>query len=297
MKVLVLGADGQLGWELQRALAPLGDVVTAGRRTGTDLESPDALGATVRAVRPDLIANAAAYNEVDRAEQDPERARRVNADAPAVLAAEAQRLGAWLIHYSTDFVFDGSGSRPWREDDEARPLSAYGDSKWRGEEAVRGSGCRHVILRTQWLYSARRRNFVRTILRLAEERERLEVVDTQTGAPTGADLVADVTAHVVRSLTTDTASGTYHVAARGEVTRHAFARFVVACAREAGWPLRATADDVAQTSADTAPARRPQNSRLDVGLLERRFGLRMPDWRAGVARVVTELNEQRGAKT
>jgi dTDP-4-dehydrorhamnose reductase len=299
MRILVLGGDGQIGWELQRALAPLGEVVAVGHGGGDaargDLENPDALRATLRAVRPDVIANAAAYTDVDRAESEPERVRRVNADGPAFLAAEAKRLDAWLIQYSSDFVFDGSGVRPWREDDAPGPLSVYGESKWQGEQAVRGSGCRHVILRTQWIYSARRKNFVRTILRLAAQRDRLEVVDTQTGAPTGAELVADVTAHVVRSLAAEPVSATYHVAARGETTRHAYARFVVARARDAGWPLRVAEDGIAPVATDASPARRPQNSRLDVERLERTFGLRMPDWRAGVERVLAQIGELRAA--
>jgi dTDP-4-dehydrorhamnose reductase len=299
MKIAILGGAGQVGWELQRALAPLGEIVAVGRGNDQDahgdLENPDELRAILRALRPDLIANAAAYTDVDRAESEPERARRVNADGPALLAAEAKRLDAWLIQYSTDFVFDGSGSKPWREDDAPGPLSVYGESKRQGEEAVRGSGCRHVILRTQWIYSARRKNFVRTILRLAEQRDHLDVVDTQTGAPTGAELVADVTAHVVRSLAAEPVSGTYHVAARGETTRHGYARFIVACARDAGWPVRVADGEIAPVATDSSPARRPQNSRLDVQRLERTFGLRMPDWRVGVARVLAQMGEHRSA--
>lgn len=295
MRIVVLGARGQVGWELQRALAPLGDVTALEREDGGDLEDPDGLRRALRQLRPDVIANAAAYTNVDRAESEPERARRVNAEGPAVLADEAKRLDAWLIHYSTDYVFDGSGTRPWREDDAPAPLGVYGETKRQGEEAVRESGCRHLILRTQWIYSARRGNFVATILRLAAERDSLEVVADQTGAPTGADLVADVTAHVVRSLTAGPESGIYHLAARGETTRLGLARFVVETARRAGWPLRLTENAIVPiaTEASAAPARRPLNSRLSVERIERTFGVRLPDWRAGVARVIEELSPPR----
>jgi dTDP-4-dehydrorhamnose reductase len=299
MKILLLGCRGQVGWELHRALAPLGEVTALGREGGDglcgDLERPDDLRRTVRRLEPQIIANAAAYTDVNRAEAEPERAERINAEAPAVLAAEAARLDAWLVHFSTDYVFDGSGTTPRQEDDAAAPLNVYGRTKWRGEQAVRGSACRHLILRTQWVYSPRRNNFLRTVLRLAAERDALEVVDDQTGAPTGAELVADATAHVVRSLTARQESGTYHVAARGEATWHAYACFAIETARRAGWPLRLTAGAIAPVGSGTSPPPRPRNSRLDVDRLERTFDLRMPDWRVGVARVIAEMGEHRPA--
>ena len=299
MRIVLLGGSGQVGWELQRALAPLGEIAALARELHGDecgdLENPEGLRRALRRLGPDVIVNAAAFTDVDRAEAEPERARRVNAEGPEILAGEAKRLDAWLIQYSTDYVFDGSGVKPWREDDEAAPLNVYGESKRQGEEAVRDAGCRHLILRTQWVYSSRRSNFLRTMLRLAAEREALEMVDDQTGAPTGADLVADVTAHIVRSLTPVVGSGTYHVAARGETTRHGYARFVVESARRGGWPLRLTEDAITPVASETLPtgARRPRNSRLSVDRLEGAFRLRMPDWRAGVARVVAELSEHR----
>jgi dTDP-4-dehydrorhamnose reductase len=303
MRIVVLGSNGQVGWALQRAFAPLGDVVAIGRNGRNepcgDLENADGLWRTLQRLRPDVIANAAAYTDVDRAESEPELADRVNADGPAILASAAKRLDAWLIHYSSDYVFDGSGTKPWSEDDVPAPLCVYGRSKWKGEQAIRDIGCRHIILRTQWVYSGRRHNFVRTVLRLAEERDALEVVADQIGAPTGADLVADVTAHVVRSMTAKSSSGTYHVAARGETTRYGYACFIVEAARRAGWPLRLTKDAIVPiASVDTpALARRPLNGRLAVDRLEQTYHLRMPDWRVGVARVLKELGERRSQAT
>lgn len=297
MNILLLGCRGQVGWELHRALAPLGEVTALGRehRDGLcgDLERPDDLRRTVRRLEPQIIVNAAAYTDVHGAEAEPERAERVNAEAPGILAAEAARLDSWLVHYSTDYVFDGSGTTPWQEDDAAAPLNVYGRTKWQGEQAVRGSTCRHLILRTQWVYSSRRSNFLCTVLRLAAERDALEVVDDQIGAPTGAELIADATAHVVRSLTARRGSGTYHVAARGETTWRGYACFVIESARRAGWPLRLAESAIAPVTSDTLPAPRPRNSRLNVNRLEQTFELRMPDWRVGVARAVAEMGEHR----
>lgn len=295
MKLLVLGGNGQVGWELERALAPLGDVVTLGREPSDglsgDLEDPEALRRTVRRLKPSVIANAAAYTNVDGAESEPQRAERVNAQAPGILAAEAGRLDALLVHYSTDYVFDGSGTRAWREDDAPAPLNVYGATKWRGEQAVRAADCRHLILRTQWVYAARGRNFLGTMLRLAAERDTLEVVDDQHGAPTGAELIADVTAHAIRLVAERAGlAGTYHLTARGETTWHAYARFLIACARRAGLPVRVADDAIVPIASDAFPtvARRPHNGRLDIDRLERTFGVRLPDWRAGVARAVAE---------
>lgn len=300
MRIVVLGAAGQIGWELTRALAPLGEVTALDRRgrdgLEADLDEPDGLRRTLRHLRPDVVANAAAWTNVDGAESEPERARRVNAEAVGVLAAEAKRLDAWLVHYSTDYVFDGTGTRPWREDDAAGPLNAYGRTKWEGEQAIRSEACRHLIFRTQWVYSPRRGNFVLAVLRAAAEQDRLEVVADQIGAPTGADLVADVTAHAVRAATArQELAGTYHLAARGETSRHALARFVVESARRAGRPLRVTGDGVVPVTSGAGPTvtPRPRNSRLDVARLERTFGLRLPDWRAGVERALAEAAESR----
>ncbi|MCB2038840.1 MAG: dTDP-4-dehydrorhamnose reductase, partial [Ottowia sp.] len=204
MKILLLGKNGQVGWELQRSLAPLGELVALDRQGAPglvgDVSDLEGLAATVRALRPQLIVNAAAHTAVDKAESEPDLARRLNAEAPAVLAREAAACGALLVHYSTDYVFDGSGERPWREDDATGPLGVYGRTKLEGEQAIAASGCRHLILRTSWVYAARGGNFAKTMLRLARERERLTVIDDQWGAPTGAELIADVTAQAVAQL-------------------------------------------------------------------------------------------------
>jgi dTDP-4-dehydrorhamnose reductase len=303
MKILLLGCDGQLGWALQRSLAPLGEVLAI-ERSGAhgdcgDLERPDDLRSTIRAIAPAILVNAAAYTNVDGAEQEAERAERVNAVGPAVLAAEAARLRAWLVHFSTDYVFDGGGTRAWRDDDVPAPLNVYGATKRRGEQAIYDSGCRHLILRTQWIHGPRHGNFVRSVLRAAAGTRQLCVVDDQVGAPTSADLVADVTAHAIRAVSTrPELGGTYHVAARGSASRLECARFVVNEARRAGASLRVAAEDIvpSKTSTVAGNARRPLNCQLDCALLESTFGLRMPDWREGVARTVAAyLRDNRSA--
>lgn len=295
MRILLLGKNGQVGWELQRALAPLGELLALARDSAplaADLGCPEALVATVRHVRPDIIVNAAAYTAVDRAEREPALARAVNAIAPAVLAREATMLNATMVHFSTDHVFDGSGSAPRDENALPAPLNVYGATKLEGEQAIRASGCRHLILRTSWIHAARGSNFAKTVLRLGAEREWLEVVDDQIGAPTGADLLADVTAHALRALRQQASlAGTYHVAASGETSRHGYARFLIERARMHGHPLKLTAEALRAVpdSACPAPARRPLNSRLDTGRLQACFGLHLPPWRDGVDRLLIEL--------
>ena len=293
MKILLLGKNGQVGWELQRALAPLGELLALDRRSqpAADLSEPEATAALVRELRPDVIVNAAAHTAVDRAESEPELARTVNTTAPAALAREAAALGAWLVHYSTDYVFDGSGVAPWTEADPVAPLSVYGQSKADGEAAIRLSGCRHLIFRTSWVYAARGGNFAKTMLRLARERDRLTVVDDQHGAPTGADLLADITAHAIRTARArPELSGTYHAVAAGETTWHGYARHVIAQAQAMGQTLRAGPDavDPVPTSAFPTPARRPANSRLDTTRLSRSFDLTLPPWQHGVDRMLAE---------
>ena len=294
MRLLLFGKGGQLGWELQRSLAPLGEL-TALDFDSTDFHAdfshPAALADTVRALRPDVIVNAAAHTAVDKAESEPELAAALNAHAPRVLAAEAARLGAWLLHYSTDYVFDGSGSQPRDEDAATGPLSVYGRTKLEGEEHIRASGCKHLILRTSWVYAARGGNFARTMLKLAAEREALSVIDDQIGAPTGADLLADITAHTLRAvLRQPRLEGTYHVAAAGETSWHGYARFVIDWARQHGLPVKVASDAIqaVPTSAYPTPARRPLNSRLATHKLRRTFELTLPDWQAGVERMLNE---------
>ena len=296
MKILLLGPDGQVGWELRRALAPLGEVVAVGRAGADglcgDLARPEAVAETVRRVAPAAIVNAAAYTAVDRAESEPDAAAAVNAAAPGELARWAAAHDATLVHYSSDYVFDGSGHTARSEDAPTGPLSVYGRSKLAGEEAIRASGCRHLILRTSWVYAARGGNFARTMLRLAAERDELKVIADQVGAPTGAELLADVTAHALRALAVDpTLAGTYHCAAAGETSWHGYACHVIEWARAHGHPVKVAPDAIRAIPTADYPtaAARPLNSRLDTSRLQRAFGLRMPPWQQGVERMLAEV--------
>jgi dTDP-4-dehydrorhamnose reductase len=296
MKILLLGKNGQVGWELQRALAPLGELVALDFDSpgplGADFSKPESLAATVRAVMPNIIVNAAAHTAVDRCESEPELAHALNAAAPAVLAREAAALGAWLLHYSTDYVFDGRGTDFRLEDAPTGPLSVYGRTKLEGEAAIRSSGCRHLILRTSWVYAARGGNFAKTMLKLATERDTLSVIDDQIGAPTGADLLADISAHAWRvARGRPEVSGTYHAVAQGETSWYAYARHVIERARAAGRPIRVAPDAIEPipTSAYPTPAQRPLNSRLDTRKLRTTFDLTLPPWQAGVDRMLAEI--------
>ena len=293
--ILLLGKNGQVGWELQRSLAPLGQLVAVDRHSrdhAGDLADLEGLAATVRALRPQAIVNAAAHTAVDRAESEPELAHLINAEAPGVLAEAAREVGAWLVHYSTDYVFDGSGQRPWQEEDPTGPLNVYGHSKLEGERRIRAACEQHLILRTSWVYAARGGNFAKTMLRLAAERERLTVIDDQFGAPTGAELIADVTAHTLRQLLqTGQGAGTYHLAASGCTTWHGYATQVIETARrlQPDQPGMVQAIDPVSSSAFVTPARRPHNSRLDCTRLQQAFGLRLPPWQQGVERMLAEV--------
>ena len=296
MKILLLGKNGQVGWELQRALAPLGEVIALDFDSPgplkADFSAPESLAATVRAVAPQIIVNSAAHTAVDKAESEPEFARALNATSPAVLAREAAALGAWLMHYSTDYVFDGSGSTPWSEDSPTGPLSVYGQTKLEGEDAIRASGCQHLILRTSWVYAARGGNFAKTMLKLAKERDALTVIDDQIGSPTGADLLADITAHALRAaLVRPDLAGTYHAVAQVETSWHGYARHVIEFTRAAGQPIKVAADAVraVSTSAFPTPAKRPGNSRMNTRKLRDTFGLTLPAWQSGVERMLTEV--------
>ena len=295
MNILLFGKGGQVGWELQRSLAVLGRV-TALDHDSTDhcgdFANPEGVAATVRALKPDVIVNAAAHTAVDKAESEPELARLLNATTPGVLAREAGALGAWLVHYSTDYVFDGSGTRPWVETDTPAPLSVYGRTKLEGEQLIQQSGAKHLILRTSWVYAARGGNFAKTMLRLAQERERLTVIDDQWGAPTGAELLADVTAHAIRHLQQRPQdAGLYHLVAGGEVTWNGYAKFVIEHASKAQSAIKIVAKEVAPvpTSAFPTPAVRPHNSRLNTSKLQTTFGLTLPHWQTGVERMLTEI--------
>ncbi|WP_144171673.1 dTDP-4-dehydrorhamnose reductase [Pseudomonas sp. Kh13] len=298
MKILLLGKDGQVGWELQRSLAPLGQVLALNSRSQAhcgDLANLSGLAETVRAYAPDVIVNAAAYTAVDKAESDREQAFKVNAEAVGVLARAAADCGALLVHYSTDYVFPGQGTQAWREDDAVGPLNAYGESKLAGEQAIQAAGCQHLIFRTCWVYAARGNNFARTMLRLAAERDSLGVIDDQHGAPTGAELIADITAHAITATRREPAlAGLYHLAAAGETTWCGYARYVLEQAVALGVPLKAHAEQVNPLTTDAypTPAKRPANSRLDTHKLQKAFALTLPDWRLGVARMLTEIHEK-----
>jgi len=297
MKILLFGKGGQVGWELQRSLAPLGELVAL------EFDSTDhcgdftqlaGLAETVRQVRPDVIVNAAAHTAVDKAESEPELVRTINALAPGVLADEAEKLGAWLVHYSTDYVFNGSGTTPWQESDVTGPLGVYGQTKLEGEQAVARCS-RHLIFRTSWVYAARGANFAKTMLRLARERDELKVIADQIGAPTGAELLADVTAHAIRTVQNQPElAGLYHLAAAGETSWHGYAQFVIEYARQTGQPIRVQPEAIKAipTSAYPTPAKRPHNSRLDTTKLQTTFGLHLPDWEVGVQRMLTEICSQ-----
>jgi dTDP-4-dehydrorhamnose reductase len=296
LKILLTGKNGQLGFELRRMLAPLGELVALGR-DDCDLADAAALRARVRAVAPDVIVNAAAYTAVDRAESDQAAAFALNAEAPRILGEEGARLGALVLHYSTDYVFDGRKDGAYREDDLPNPQNVYGRSKLAGERALMAANPRHLILRTSWVLGAHGGNFARTMLRLAAERDRLDVVADQHGAPTSAALLAELSAQLLRRHARARADseefpyGIYHTAAAGETTWYDYARFVIAEAIAAGQLLRATPDAVAPlaTAHYPTPARRPLNSRLDTGRLRSTFDVDLPPWQIGVRQVLRHI--------
>lgn len=294
MKILLFGKGGQVGWELQRSLVLLGELIAVdfdSTDLSGDFSRPDAVAAAVRQVRPDIIVNAAAHTAVDKAESEPELARLLNAAAPAAIAREAAALGAWLVHYSTDYVFDGSGSQARAEDAPTAPLSVYGQTKLEGERAICDSGCKHLIFRTSWVYAARGANFAKTMLRLAAERDALTVIDDQIGAPTGAELLADLSAHALRvALAQPEVSGLYHAVAAGETSWHGYASHVIAYARAHGATLKVAPGQInpVPTTAFPTPAKRPLNSRLATNKLRETFGLALAPWQRGVERMLDE---------
>lgn len=295
MKILLLGMYGQIGWELQRSLSPLGNMVALGRDSQEycgDLANLHGIRETVRQVAPDIIVNAAAYTGVDRAESEPDLARLVNATAPGVLAEEAQKLGAWLVHYSTDYVFDGSGNAPRLETDPTGPVNVYGQTKLEGEQLIQQTCEKHLIFRTSWVFASRGANFARSMLHLAKEKDRLRVVDDQIGAPTSAELLADVTAHAVQDIKTRTDhSGIYHLTASGETSWYGYAKFLIETAKLSYPKLKLDPRVIEAIPSEDfpTPAKRPHNSRLDTSKLKSTFNLHLPDWHDGVTRVLTEL--------
>lgn len=298
--ILLLGKDGQVGWQLQRSLAPLGRVTAVGRAE-CDLSDLDGLRALIRAEKPKIIVNAAAYTAVDKAESEPQLAQRINADAPAVMAEEARALGALLVHYSTDYVFDGRKREAYVETDAPNPLSVYGRSKLAGEQAIAATGCRALIFRTSWVFGARGNNFVKTILRLAGEGSPLRIVDDQIGSPTPAAMISSVTglvlAAVRRGESLPEGARLYHLAAANPVSWCGFARAIVDCAsRTPGFSGLPAPESIAAigTADYPLPAPRPANSRLDCSRLEADFGLEMPDWQPYLARMLQLLAIKQG---
>jgi dTDP-4-dehydrorhamnose reductase len=299
MKILLFGKSGQVGWELQRSLAPLGTLIALDADSldyCADFTQLDAVADTIRAIAPDIIVNAAAHTAVDKAESEAELAHQINAAAPQMLAQEALRLGAWLIHYSTDYVFNGQGTHPWCETDIPSPINVYGQTKLAGEQAIQTSGCKHLIFRTSWVYAARGGNFAKTMLRLAQERDSLSVIHDQIGAPTGADLLADVTAHAIRQVQTAPEKaglyhGLYHVVAAGETSWHGYASYVIEHARRAGMTIKVASDAIhaVPTSTFQTSATRPLNSRLSTQRFQTTFDLYVPNWQSGVTRMLNKL--------
>ena len=297
LRILVPGRTGQVGWELQSALAPLGTVIALDRG-GMDLAYPDSIRRAIRDAKPEVIVNAAAYNNVDRAESEPELAMQVNGVAPGIMAEEAKRLGAVLVHYSTDYVFDGTKKEPYVEDDPPNPVSGYGRSKLAGEQAIASSGAPHLIFRTSWVYAARGQNFVRTMLRLGRERSELRIVDDQVGAPTWARFIAEATAQVLHRLgdghkAIGDRAGIYNLTATGAVSWYGFASaiFVEAKAQLGMTPPKLIPITTAEYP---LPARRPANSRLDTSKLTRTFGLTPPDWKTMLTACMRDMQAEMG---
>lgn len=295
MKILLFGKNGQVGWELQRSLAPLGELIALSSGSSDfcgDLANPSGVKQTIRKIKPDIIVNAAAYTSVDKAESEVEHAHILNAQAPSVLAQEARELNACLVHYSTDYVFNGNGGLPYVETDATDPINVYGKTKLAGENNIIASGCSYLIFRTSWVYATHGNNFIKSILRLAQQRDKLTVVDDQIGSPTGAELVADVTANILYSLRYQPkVNGIYHLVARGYISWYQFAKFIIEHARHAEFTLKTQLDTLLPiASADfPLPAKRPLNSRLNTCKLENQFGLNLPVWQAGVSRAIKEI--------
>ena len=295
MNILLLGKNGQLGWELQRSLSILGKL-TALDRLGQnglcgDITDLEGLRNTIVTLKPDIIVNAAAYTAVDQAESEPKLTQLINTQAPELLAQEAAKTGAWLVHYSTDYVFDGSGNKPWYESDDSEPLNQYGKSKLAGEQAIQNSGCKYLIFRTSWVYGSKGNNFAKTMLRLANERQTLSVINDQVGAPTSAALLADCSAHaLLQAIQKPELTGLYHLVASGQTTWYEYAKFVIEHTRNIGKELVVTEINAFSTLDYPTPAKRPYNSRLNTVKFCNSFGLVLPEWQQGVIRMLDEIN-------
>ena len=293
MNILLFGKTGQVGWELQRALAPLGNIIALDVRSEEfcgDFSNPLGVAETVRRIKPDIIVNAAAHTAVDKAESERDFAQLLNATSVEAIAKEAANINAWLIHYSTDYVFPGTGDKPWSETDETAPLNVYGETKLAGEKAVQAYCPNHLIFRTSWVYAGKGNNFAKTMLRLAKERQELSVINDQFGAPTGAELLADCTAHAIRTaLVKPDVAGLYHLVASGTTTWYDYAALVFEEARKAGIELALNKLSAVNTSAYPTPAQRPLNSQLNTQKFQNSFGLVLPHWENGVKRMLTEI--------
>lgn len=293
MDILLFGKTGQVGWELQRALAPLGNVIALdvhSKEYCGDFSNPEGIAETVRRIKPDVIVNAAAHTAVDKAESEPDFAQLLNATSVEAIAKEAALVGAWLVHYSTDYVFPGDGDKPWSEDDATGPLNTYGATKLAGEIAVQKHCPKHLIFRTSWVYAGKGNNFAKTMLRLAKDREELSIINDQFGAPTGAELLADCTAHAITTaMRKPEVAGLYHLVASGITTWFDFANVVFTEAQSAGYELALKQTHPVATSAYPTPARRPNNSRLDNSKFQQTFDLTLPRWDVGVKRMLAEL--------
>lgn len=293
MNILLFGKTGQVGWELQRSLAPLGNLIALDVHSTDycgDFSNPQGVAETVRRIRPDVIVNAAAHTAVDKAESEIEFAQLLNAISVEAVAKAAAEVGAWVVHYSTDYVFPGTGTTAWRETDETAPLNVYGETKLAGEKALQENCAKHLIFRTSWVYAGKGNNFAKTMLRLAKDRAEMSVINDQYGAPTGAELLADCTAHAIRvALNKPDVAGLYHLVAGGTTTWYDYASLVFAEARNAGVDLALTNLKAVPTSAYPTPARRPGNSRLNTEKFQHNFGLVLPQWENGVKRMLNEL--------
>ncbi|MTD42701.1 dTDP-4-dehydrorhamnose reductase [Erwinia sp. CPCC 100877] len=293
MNILLFGKTGQVGWELQRALAPLGNVIALDLHSNDycgDFRNPEGVAETVRKIKPDVIVNAAAHTAVDKAESERELAELLNTTSVEAIAKEAAAINAWLVHYSTDYVFPGDGERPWQENDATSPLNVYGETKLAGERAVQKYCSQYLIFRTSWVYAGKGNNFAKTMLRLAKERTELSVINDQFGAPTGAELLADATAHAIRTARVKPeVAGLYHLVASGTTTWYDYAALVFVEARKAGIELAIETLNPVPTSAYPTPARRPHNSRLNTQKFQDTFELMLPEWQQGVKRMLTEI--------
>jgi dTDP-4-dehydrorhamnose reductase len=293
MNILLFGKTGQVGWELQRSLAPLGNLIAVDVHSTDycgDFSDPEGVAETVRRVKPDVIVNAAAHTAVDKAESERDFAQLLNATSVEAIAKEAEKLNAWLVHYSTDYVFPGNGEKPWQETDETAPLNVYGETKLAGEIAVQQNCTRHLIFRTSWVYAGKGNNFAKNMLRLAEDREELAIINDQFGAPTGAELLADCTAHaIITAQHRPDVAGLYHLVASGTTTWFDYANLVFAEAKKAGLELAVKKTNPVPTTAYPTPAQRPHNSRLDTSKFQQNFNLTLPTWDVGVKRMLAEL--------